>query len=312
MHIGIMLQQCGKPFPGGGAAAKVLASCSGVCSPTKISIETHPPETQKPPADVQVTEPSLLKRTVHTPHSSEREPRAARPMNAHALLTAQGWRGTGHSLHPTDDRTGLTHHILIKRNQDGSGLGSKKDHKQEAWWLNAFDQALKGIDVKSGTMKQTLKGGALEKITARNATTKYTGARGLYTSFVRGGVMEGSADEPAASLPTPPDSGAGTPLGQEPETKIGEREETREEKKARREAKKLKKAEKAEKAEKEAQREAQRRAAQKVEKKKAKKAERQAAKEKLKVGETKEERRARRDARRRRKEEKRLMRAAKG
>ncbi|KAI1131810.1 hypothetical protein F5Y10DRAFT_35475 [Nemania abortiva] len=230
-------------------------------------------------------------------------------MNAHALLTAQGWRGTGHSLHPTSDSNGLTHHILIKRNQDGSGLGSKKDHKQEAWWLNAFDQALKGIDMKSGTMKQTLKGGALEKITARNPATKYTGARGLYTSFVRGGVMEGSANDPAASLLTPPDSGAGTPLATEPETKNGKdsrREETKEERRARREAKRLKKAEK------EAQKEALKRAAEKVEKKKAKKAERQAAKEKLKAGETKEERRARRDARRRRKEKKRLMRAAKG
>ncbi|KAI0200870.1 hypothetical protein F4808DRAFT_426954 [Astrocystis sublimbata] len=228
-------------------------------------------------------------------------------MNAHALLTAQGWRGTGHSLHPTDDRHGLTHHILIKRNQDGSGLGSKKDHKQEAWWLNAFDQALKGIDVKSGTMKQTLRGGALEKITARNTATKYTGTRGLYTSFVRGGVMAGSANDPAASLPTPPDSGAGTPIGQELETTRkgeGKAEETKEERRARRAAKKLKKIEK------EAQMEAQRRAAQKVEKKRAKKAERQAAKEKLKAGETKEERRTRRDLRRKRKAGKRLMRAA--
>ncbi|KAI1282998.1 hypothetical protein F5Y07DRAFT_203883 [Xylaria sp. FL0933] len=230
-------------------------------------------------------------------------------MNAHALLTAQGWRGTGHSLHPTSDSNGLTHHILIKRNQDGSGLGSKKDHKQEAWWLNAFDQALKGIDMKSGTMKQTLKGGALEKITARNAATKYTGARGLYTSFVRGGIMEGSVNDPAASLPTPPDSGAGTPLATEPEAKIekkkGKREETKEERRARREAKRLRKAEK------EVQREAQRRAAEKVEKKKAKKAERQAAKEKVKASETREERRARRDARRKRKEEKRRIRAIK-
>ncbi|KAI0539757.1 hypothetical protein GGR58DRAFT_210990 [Xylaria digitata] len=223
-------------------------------------------------------------------------------MNAHALLTAQGWRGTGHSLHPTSDSNGLTHHILIKRNQDGSGLGSKKDHKQEAWWLNAFDQALKGIDTKGGTMKQTLKGGALEKITARNAATKYTGARGLYTSFIRGGIMEGSVNDPAASLPTPPDSGAGTPLAtSEPEAKI----ETKEERRARRESKRLKKAEK------EAQREAQKRAAEKVEKKKAKKAERQAAKEKIKASETKEERRARRDARRKRKEEKRSRRAVK-
>ncbi|RWA07002.1 hypothetical protein EKO27_g8104 [Xylaria grammica] len=229
-------------------------------------------------------------------------------MNAHALLTAQGWRGSGHSLHPTSDSNGLTHHILIKRNQDGSGLGSKKDHKQEAWWLNAFDQALKGIDTKSGTMKQTLKGGALEKITARNAATKYTGARGLYTSFVRGGIMEGSVNDPAASLPTPPDSGAGTPLATEHGTNIEKnckRKETKEERRARREAKRLKKAEE------EAQQEAHKRAAEKVEKKKAKKAERQAAKEKLKASETKEERRARRDARRKRKEEKRLKRALK-
>ncbi|KAI8628853.1 hypothetical protein F5Y19DRAFT_98788 [Xylariaceae sp. FL1651] len=236
-------------------------------------------------------------------------------MNAHALLTAQGWRGTGHSLHPTNDGTGLTHHILIKRNQDGAGLGSKKDHKQEAWWLNAFDQALKGIDMKSGTMKQTLKGGALEKITARNAGHKYTGARGLYTSFVRGGVIEGSVNIPAAPLPTPPDSGAGTPLAMEPETQKKKKikhdsereetkEETKEERRARREAKKLKKAEK------QAQQEAKIRAAEKVEKKRAKKAERQAAKEKLKAVETKEERRARRDARRKRKEEKRRLRAS--
>ncbi|KAI0517141.1 hypothetical protein F5B22DRAFT_130028 [Xylaria bambusicola] len=229
-------------------------------------------------------------------------------MNAHALLTAQGWRGTGHSLHPTSDSNGLTHHILIKRNKDGAGLGNKKDHKQEAWWLNAFDQALKGIDTKSGTMKQTLKGGALEKITARNVATKYTGTRGLYTSFIRGGVMEGSVNDPAASLPTPPDSGAGTPLPTEPDSKTkkdGKREETKEERRARREAKRLKKAEK------EALREARRRAAEKVEKKKAKKAERQAAKEKLKASETREERRARRDARRKRKDAKRRVSAVK-
>lgn len=227
-------------------------------------------------------------------------------MNAHALLTAQGWRGTGHSLHPTSDATGLTHHILIKRNQDGSGLGSKKDHKAEAWWLNAFDQALKGIDMKSGTMKQTLKGGQLEKITARHAATKYTGARGLYTSFVRGGVIEGSVFDPAASLlPTPPDSGAGTPLPV-PRTKGKKKEgETKEERRSRREARKLRKMER------EAKRELHKRAVAKVEKKKAKKAERQAAKDKLKATETKEERRARRVVRRKRKEDKRRLTAAK-
>ncbi|RYP57794.1 hypothetical protein DL769_009273 [Monosporascus sp. CRB-8-3] len=213
-------------------------------------------------------------------------------MNAHALLTAQGWRGTGHSLHPTNDDNGLTHHILIKRNNDGSGLGSKKDHKAEAWWLNAFDQALKGIDTAGGTMKQTLRGGALEKITSKGAA-KYTGSRGLYKSFVRGGVLQGTVDVSAA-LPTPPDSGVASPAGEVEEVK-----ETKEERRARREAKRLRKEQKRK------EKEARRRAAEKVEKKKAKKAERSAS-------ETKEQRRARRDARRKRKEEKRRLKAFTG
>ncbi|RYP12852.1 hypothetical protein DL767_011077 [Monosporascus sp. MG133] len=212
-------------------------------------------------------------------------------MNAHALLTAQGWRGTGHSLHPTSDGNGLTHHILIKRNNDGSGLGSKKDHKAEAWWLNAFDQALKGIDTAGGTMKQTLRGGTLEKITSKGAA-KYTGSRGLYNSFVRGGVLQGTVDVSAA-LPTPPDSGVASPAGEEEEEEV---KETKEERRARREAKRSRKEQKGK------EKEARRRAAEKVEKKKAKKAERTA-------GETKEERHTRRDARRRRKEEKRRLKA---
>ncbi|KAI1774773.1 hypothetical protein F4818DRAFT_72717 [Hypoxylon cercidicola] len=218
-------------------------------------------------------------------------------MNAHAILTGQGWRGTGHTLHPTSDTHGLAHHLLIKRNDDGSGLGHKKaDHKAEAWWLNAFDQALKGIDTKSGTMKQTLKGGALEKITTKGAG-KYTGTRGLYSSFVRGGLMEGTVGLNVVSgLPTPPDSGVATPAtGSGDDEKV--RKETKEEKRARREAKRLQKAEK------QARKEAEERAAKKVEKKKAKKAERQRIE--TTATETKEERRARRDARRKRKEEKR-------
>ncbi|KAH7027447.1 uncharacterized protein B0I36DRAFT_364647 [Microdochium trichocladiopsis] len=169
-------------------------------------------------------------------------------MDAHAYLKSQGWRGTGHSLHPDSDETGLKHHLLIKRNDDGRGLGLKKaDHKAEAWWLNAFDQALKGIDVSKdakGGMKQTLRdGGQLAKITSKGLA-KYTGGRGLYNSFVRGGVIEGSVGvdgvvkagvtpgggasvgekgeekeknkkakktKGKAQLVTPPDSGAATP-----------------------------------------------------------------------------------------------------
>ncbi|KAI1631611.1 hypothetical protein F4809DRAFT_154713 [Biscogniauxia mediterranea] len=229
-------------------------------------------------------------------------------MNAHALLTSQGWRGKGHSLHPTNDDQGLTHHILIKRNDDGRGLGSKKEQQADAWWLNAFDQALKGIDTRSGTMKQTLKGGALEKIAATKIGGKYTGIRGLYASFVKGGVMEGTVDDPQAALLTPPDSGAGTPTattasvasnGDEINKAKKKATESKEERRARREAKRLRKAEK------QARREAEERAARKLEKKKAKRAEKKATKE----TETKEERRARRDLRRKRKEEKRKLKA---
>ncbi|KAI2603942.1 uncharacterized protein GGS25DRAFT_442300 [Hypoxylon fragiforme] len=231
-------------------------------------------------------------------------------MNAHALLTAQGWRGTGHTLHPTSDSTGLAHHILMKRNSDGSGLGSKKaEHKVEAWWLNAFDQALKGIDTKTGTMKQTLKGGALEKITAKNALSKYTGNRGLYSSFVKGGFIEGTVGmNVTTGLPTPPDSGTGTPVA----TVSTDGEETKEERKerreARREAKSIRRLEKA--AKKTAKKKAEERVVKKVkaEGKKTRKAE----KEQMKAGETKEERRARRDARRKRKEDKRQHKTASG
>ncbi|KAI0598999.1 hypothetical protein F4775DRAFT_136044 [Biscogniauxia sp. FL1348] len=227
-------------------------------------------------------------------------------MNAHALLTSQGWRGKGHSLHPTNDDQGLTHHILIKRNDDGRGLGSKKEQQADAWWLNAFDQALKGIDTRSGTMKQTLKGGALEKIAATKIGGRYTGIRGLYASFVKGGVMEGTVDDPQAALLTPPDSGAGTPAasttstsvassGEETNKAKNKSNESKQERRARREAKRLRKAEK------QARKEVEERAARKLEKKKAKTAGKKATKE----TETKEERRARRDLRRKRKEEKR-------
>ncbi|KAK8075221.1 hypothetical protein PG997_009884 [Apiospora hydei] len=230
-----------------------------------------------------------------------------RKIDAHALLTSQGWRGKGHSLHPTNDSTGLKHHILIKRDgNDGAGLGLKKDHKVEAWWMNAFDQALKGIDTTSGTMKRTAGGGNLDldKIVSKGIY-KYSGGNGLYSSFVKGGLLAGTVDKNIVSstgLLTPPDSGVSTPAAATEEESGSGRKETKEERRARREAKKLEKAEKAKRAEKEA----------KAAAKAAKKAEKKKAKETLKAGETKEERKARRNARRARKEEKRRLRASAG
>lgn len=268
---------------------------------------------------------------------------AASKLDAHALLTSQGWRGAGHSLHPTSDDTGLKHHLLIRREgTDGRGLGSGRDQrKAEAWWLNAFDQALRGIDTggAGGGLRQTVPGARLElnRITARGAA-KYTGARGLYTCFVRGGLLRGSAEVGEGGLLTPPDSGAATPAVSENEKdgrgdEAGKKkdkkekkekkdkkdkkarkekkeeeevkEETKEERRARRAEKKQKKEQEAE--EKTARKEAKRKVAAKAEKK-ALKAQKKAAKESLKAGETREERRARRQARRAKKEEKRRRR----
>ncbi|KAK8009040.1 hypothetical protein PG991_011591 [Apiospora marii] len=227
-------------------------------------------------------------------------------IDAHALLTSQGWRGKGHSLHPTNDATGLKHHILIKREgTDGAGLGLKKDHKVEAWWTNAFDQALKGIDTTSGTMKRSAGGGNLDldKIVSKGVY-KYSGRNGLYQSFVKGGLLAGTVDKNLVStgLLTPPESGVSTPAATTEEGSGSGKEETKEERRARREAKRLEKAKKAARREKEAKRAA----------KAAKKAEKKKAKEILKAGETKEERKARRNARRARKEEKRRLRSSTG
>lgn len=269
-------------------------------------------------------------------------------MDAHAYLKSQGWRGTGHSLHPDSDETGLKHHLLIKRNDDGRGLGLKKaDHKAEAWWLNAFDQALKGIDVSKdakGGMKQTLRdGGQLAKITSKGLT-KYTGSRGLYNSFVKGGVMGGSVgvDEPIkpgitlggsgkkeagnnkserkTQLATPPDSGAATPTLNDDDDSSSSSEDDGDVQKVaktkRKAAKKERKQQKiTEKAERRARREAKKpdtvgkpgQDDKRALQKAAKKAEKKAAKALMKASETREQRKARRDVRRNRKEEKRKI-----
>ncbi|KAK8061542.1 hypothetical protein PG994_007908 [Apiospora phragmitis] len=237
-------------------------------------------------------------------------PRSAARSTPTPSLTSQGWRGKGHSLHPTNDATGLKHHILIKRDgNDGAGLGLKKDHKVEAWWMNAFDQALKGIDTTSGTMKRTAGGGNLDldKIVSKGVY-KYSGGNGLYSSFVKGGLLAGTVDKNLVSttgLLTPPDSGVSTPAATTEEESGSGKKESKEERRARREAKKLQKAEKVARLEKEAK------AAAKATKKATKKAEKK-AKETFKAGETKEERKARRNARRARKEEKRRLRASAG
>lgn len=227
-------------------------------------------------------------------------------MNASALLKSQGWRGKGHSLHPTDNSIGLANPLLLSRNTDGKGLGANKTFTDQ-WWLAAFDEKLKGLDVtKKGVVQQTVKEGALNAVVAgRGGGGKYAG---LYASFVRGGLMGGTLEEENGSREVSTD--ATTPVSEDRESVAGlrkgvaKRKESKVERRARKEAKALRKAARAERA--------------------AAKAEKRIRAETKSTGqpkkqETKEERRARRierrarkEARRKRREEKEARKAAKG
>jgi nucleolar protein TMA23 len=215
-------------------------------------------------------------------------------MDAGALLRAQGWRGKGFSLHPTNNTIGLSKPLLISRNTDGSGVGKKAHYTSDQWWLHAFDQKLKGLDTsKKGVVTQSVTQGKLDVIASSQPKGKYVGVSGLYSSFVRGGMLDGTVEDTTGdSTPatTPEDSEAGSVSRKE------KRGESRAERQARKAGKRLRKAEKARR------KVAERRAA--VEKAVAKAAKKE-MKRARKAGETKEERRARREERRARKESKR-------
>lgn len=148
-------------------------------------------------------------------------------MDAHALLTSQGWRGTGHSLHATSDDTGLRRPILVSQKKNVLGIGQKQHRTSDMWWMNAFDKSLKGLDTsKDGAVVQTLTTGGLDMVA--KGGSKYVGKEGLYACFVRGEVLGGSlGDEETSSASDP-----GCKKGVKRKSK-----ETKEERRVRKEAK---------------------------------------------------------------------------
>ena len=113
-------------------------------------------------------------------------------MDAHALLTSQGWRGTGNSLHPTSNSIGLSKPLLVSQKQNNLGLGKKQHKTSDMWWMNAFDSSLKGLDTsKQGQVVQTVTSSGLDMVAKGGA--KWVGSKGgLYASFVRGECLSGT------------------------------------------------------------------------------------------------------------------------
>jgi nucleolar protein TMA23 len=160
-------------------------------------------------------------------------------MDAHALLSAQGWRGTGHSLHKTDDAIGLAKPLLLNRKTNTKGLGNIKHFTSDLWWMNAFDEQLKGLDTsKEGQVVQTVKTGKLNALD-RGHASKYS----VYASFVRGGFLEGtiSAETSDDSTSTDSDKSDDNKIDSTKTKAANPKKESKEEKRARKEEKRKRK-----------------------------------------------------------------------
>ena len=164
-------------------------------------------------------------------------------MDAHALLSAQGWRGHGHSLHKTDDSIGLSKPLYLNRKNNTKGLGVKEHHNNDQWWLHAFDEQLKGLETsKKGGVKQTVSTGKLNTIKT-GAAAKYS----VYASFVSGGLLQGtldlldkqSASTTSSDSTTSESETAGTKKTRSKDSKKAK--ETKEERRARKEARRIRK-----------------------------------------------------------------------
>jgi len=120
-------------------------------------------------------------------------------MDTSAYLHRHGWRGSGHSLHPTG--RGISKPLLVSHKQNVLGIGKKKhDAHADQWWARAFDSSLKGLDVSrrdkdadAGVeveVKAVTDGGALDMV--RRGGAKWVGREGLYGFFVRGQGLSGT------------------------------------------------------------------------------------------------------------------------
>ncbi|KAM0276592.1 hypothetical protein ACHAQH_006597 [Verticillium albo-atrum] len=222
-------------------------------------------------------------------------------MDAHALLTSQGWRGAGHSLHATSDAIGLSKPLLLNRRDGNKGIGQKAHYTSDQWWMNAFDEQLQGLSTttsKDGTLGvvQAVKNGGRIGGVEKGAGGRWR----LGGCFVKGGFLEGTIEQMKREKQEEEDettsddsaTGTSTPIVN------GDVKETKAERKARRATRRAEREIKRQK--KEAKRSL--KASKKSSKSSSKRSSSDEDSEKPVRDETREERRARREAKRIRRE----------
>ena len=118
-------------------------------------------------------------------------------MNAQTHLISQGWLGPGHPLQPSRPDS-LKKRLIVSQKLDTRGIGKQKhDAHADQWWLRAFDNALRDINVTSTNIPLQSSnvptpvrsvGPRIETL----ETGKWLRNGGLYAGFVRGEGMKGT------------------------------------------------------------------------------------------------------------------------
>ncbi|KAI4159004.1 MAG: hypothetical protein L6R39_000429 [Caloplaca ligustica] len=109
-------------------------------------------------------------------------------MDTNAYLTRQGWRGTGHSLHPSGH--GIKQPLLLSRKNNTLGVGKKvHDAHADQWWSRAFDETLRSISRGKKLVEEATEA---TPIHPSILASRWGGTRGLYGNFVRGDGLKGT------------------------------------------------------------------------------------------------------------------------
>ncbi|KAL8762986.1 MAG: hypothetical protein Q9184_001136 [Pyrenodesmia sp. 2 TL-2023] len=114
-------------------------------------------------------------------------------MDTTAYLTRQGWRGTGHALHPSGN--GIKKPVLLSKKNNLLGVGKgTHDAQADQWWSRAFDETLRSINGDGPAKKATEAPDAAAATRSAFYASKWNGSGGLYGNFVRGNGLKGTLE----------------------------------------------------------------------------------------------------------------------